>query len=96
MTGAIAGKILALSKMPCGSDDNNLPIEQFTKTQLPRRVCFSAPVNKEQGQSFKVQWDCIYVIWFSIIVSSRWNFQQFLIVTHSTHALTGLGLANRT
>ena len=52
LTGDNAGQMLALPKMPCGPGDSSFPIQGFTRTQFPIRVCFCITLNKAQGQSF--------------------------------------------
>ena len=52
LTGDNAGQLLALPKMPCGPGDSSFPVQGFTRTQFPNRVCFCITLNKAQGQSF--------------------------------------------
>ena len=50
--GNYKGTKLALPRMPCGPGDDSFPIQGFTRTQFPVRVCFGVTTNKAQGQSF--------------------------------------------
>ena len=50
--GVHKGKILSLPKMPCGSGDDQFPIDGFKRVQFLVRVCFGITTNKSQGSSF--------------------------------------------
>lgn len=51
-TNENTGMILTLPKKPCGPDCSNFPIQGFSRTQFPVRVCLVITISKAQGQPF--------------------------------------------